>query len=78
MASYKVLVIDDEEDIVEEVVELLEDEDFSCLGVSDAKDALDLIKADRDIAVMLSDIRMPGMDGLEMARHVHSDIFEGR
>lgn len=66
----KVLIVDDEVEIVEEIIELLEDEGFDCVGVFSPTDALAMIESDRAIGTVLSDIRMPGMDGLVMARHI--------
>lgn len=68
--SSTVLVVDDEPDIVEEVVETLEDEGFECISAGNAADALDLLRSRADVSIVVSDIRMPGMDGLEMAQEV--------
>ncbi|MBT3237722.1 MAG: hybrid sensor histidine kinase/response regulator [Rhodospirillaceae bacterium] len=76
MAS-KVLIVDDEPDIVEEVVEQLEDEGLQCVSAFGAVQAMDLIKNDTDIGVVVTDIRMPGMDGLEMARRLNKN-YEGK
>lgn len=77
----KVLVVDDEPDILEEVLEQLQEEGINCLSATSAKAALDLVMGDPEIGVVVTDIRMPGMDGLEMARQMKStkmgdrDIF---
>jgi signal transduction histidine kinase len=62
-----VLVVDDEPDIVNEVLETLEDEGFACLGAGDGEAALALLRERPDIGIVVSDIRMPGMDGLALA-----------
>ncbi len=64
----KVLIVDDESGIVEEVVEQLEDEGMQCVSAYSAQQALELIRADSNIGVVVTDIRMPGMDGLQMSR----------
>jgi signal transduction histidine kinase len=69
----KVLVIDDEPDIVEEIVELLNDEGLVCEGVSDPEKALNMVEADREIGIIISDIRMPTMSGLELSRKLLQD-----
>jgi len=74
----KILIVDDEPDIVEEVVEQLEDEGLECVSAYSAVQALDLIKADTGIGIVVTDIRMPGMDGLEMARTLTSMYGETR
>jgi len=76
--SSKVLIVDDEPDIVEEVIEQLEDEGINCLSANSAKTALEMVMADPEINVVVTDIRMPGMDGLEMARQIKSTAMADR
>ncbi len=64
----KILIVDDEPGIVEEVVEQLEDEGMQCVSAYSALQALELIRADSSIGIVVTDIRMPGMDGLQMSR----------
>jgi len=74
----KVLIVDDEPDIVEEVFEQLEDEGLVCLSAFNAKSAMELVKVDPEIGIVVTDIRMPGMDGLEMARQLKANVAPGR
>ncbi len=74
----KVLIVDDEPDIVEEVMECLSEEGLSCLSAHNAADAIDLINTTADINVVVTDIRMPGMDGLDMARKLKADCGQDR
>lgn len=74
----KVLIVDDEYDIVEEVVEHLEDEGLECVPAHNAAEAMDLVKNDPEIGIVVTDIRMPGMDGLEMARELDKEYGETR
>lgn len=60
-----ILVVDDEPEIIEEIVEDLQFEGYSCRSAPDAHHALDTIADDESIGVIVSDIRMPSMDGLE-------------
>ena len=62
MPPYKVLIVDDEPDIVEEVVEQLEDDGLTCLSAFNAQTAMDLVRTDPEIGVIVTDIRMPGME----------------
>ncbi|MDR3529179.1 MAG: response regulator, partial [Rhodopila sp.] len=62
-----VLVVDDEPVLREEIVEYLQARGFEADAVSNGRDALDRLRADSSVTVMLSDIRMPEMDGLALA-----------
>jgi signal transduction histidine kinase len=63
-----VLVVDDEPVIREEIAEFLQTQGIRTEAVSNGEAALEQLDADHSIDVMLSDIRMPGMDGLTLAR----------
>ncbi len=78
LTTAKILIIDDEPDIVDEVVEQLEDEGLVCVSAYNAAQALELIEADTAIGVVVTDIRMPGMGGLEMARKLSDDYGDSR
>ncbi|ACA14818.1 PAS/PAC sensor hybrid histidine kinase [Methylobacterium sp. 4-46] len=67
-----ILAVDDEPDILVALEDLLEDE-FRVLTASRPADALALLAAEPDVAVIVSDQRMPGMTGdalLARAREV--------
>ncbi len=70
----KVLVVDDEPEIVQEEVELLCRAGFVCEAAGDARAAIDKIVAQPEIAVAVVDIKMPVMSGLEMARHLRDTL----
>lgn len=64
---YRVLVVDDEQDMREELAALLEDANFSVETANDGEEGLKKLLADEfDVAVV--DLRMPKMDGVEMIR----------
>ena len=62
--SKKVLIVDDEELIRESVAGILMDEGFDPIPVASAKDAFPVLEA-QEIDLVLLDIWMPGMDGME-------------
>ena len=62
----KVLVVDNEHFIVEELVELFEANGIDCLGCYSAAEALSKFHADEQIGVVLSDYRMPDMHGIQL------------
>ena len=60
----KVLVVDDEENILNAMKRHLRKQ-FRIETASDAKEGLERIAKDGPYSVILSDLRMPGMDGIE-------------
>ena len=64
-----VLVVDDEPDMVENVARILRRGAFACLTAGSAREALALVERDRP-DLILTDLRMPGMDGLALFRAV--------
>ena len=65
--EYPVLYVDDEVDNLR-VFELTFRRDFTVLTASSAKEGLELL-AKHPVAVVLSDQKMPGMQGVEFLRH---------
>lgn len=66
MAQGKILIADDEADIRELLGDFLEAEGYNCMLASDAFEAMDLFKANPDVDLVMSDIRMPGKTGLDL------------
>ncbi len=63
----KVLLVDDEKELVQTLSERLISRDVGTYAVFDGKQALDLIDDDKP-EIMVLDLRMPGMDGIEVLR----------
>lgn len=68
----KVLIVDDEQPARERLRQLLDDED-SYDVVGDAGNGLDAValSAELEPDIVLLDIRMPGLDGIETAHHLN-------
>lgn len=65
----KVLVVDDEPDVVEILRYNLNKENFNVMTAYNGKDAIELALNDRpDLIIM--DVRMPGMTGIETCREI--------
>jgi Response regulator receiver domain len=62
--KFKIIVIDDEELIAATVVEILNEEGFGATAVSNRAAAIELAK-DLQPNVVLSDVIMPGLNGVE-------------
>lgn len=65
----KILVIDDERNTREGLREALVD-DYDVLLAEDALKGLALLDANPDVCIALTDLRMPGMDGMDFIRTV--------
>ena len=61
----KILIVDDEEAMVFSLSEYLS-QYADCLGATSYDEALDVLKRDRDVSLVISDIRMPGKDGFDL------------
>ncbi|MCX6640052.1 MAG: response regulator [bacterium] len=61
----KILVVDDDPDIRSFCQDSLSNEDYQVCTTATGEEAIELTR-DQEFAVVLSDIRMPGMSGLEL------------
>ncbi|MGI6656255.1 MAG: response regulator [Desulfobulbus sp.] len=69
MNTLRVLIVDDEEDFRQTIVKRLNARKIQASGAGSGPEALELVKgADFDVIVL--DVKMPGMDGLETLRHI--------
>src|SRR6266849_1962186 len=66
----RILIVDDEDEIRQILLELLSAQ-FNCEGSSTAEEALDRL-GNSQFELVISDITMPGMSGLDMIPHVKS------
>ncbi|MSU89241.1 response regulator [Rhodobacteraceae bacterium 2CG4] len=66
-----VLVVEDEPLIRMEAIDMIEDAGFPTYGAGNADDAIALMERHADIAILFTDVEMPGsMDGLKLAAYV--------
>src|SRR6267143_5141976 len=65
-----ILIIDDDASIRQLLIEVLSDR-YACCEAESAEQALATLARD-DFDLVISDIRMGGMSGLELVPHVHS------
>jgi two-component system alkaline phosphatase synthesis response regulator PhoP len=68
----KILVVDDEPDILKIVSFRLGKAGYDIITAGDGKTALDLIRKERPDLILL-DLRIPVVDGYEVARQVKTD-----
>jgi len=62
-----ILVVDDDGDVRDVAISVLEHAGFAVLAASGAMDAFCLLEEHREIALMFTDVVMPGLDGLMLA-----------
>ena len=70
MTMRRVLVVDDEPDMVENCARILKRAGHQCLTATDPQRALALVDSERP-DLLLTDLKMPGMDGMEVLRRAH-------
>lgn len=69
--SYRILVVEDEPDLLESVVYTLRKDGLRPIAAANGEDALRLVRDERPDLVLL-DLMLPGMDGLEVCRRLRS------
>jgi len=72
MPKTRILVVDDEKDLVWAVRQSLSDEDYEVLTAYDGVEALDVARHHRPDLIVL-DIIMPRLDGLQVCRRLRRD-----
>jgi putative two-component system response regulator len=65
------LVVDDEPRLRQVLMRLMEGEGFVCLEASSGAEALDVLRR-TSVTLVLSDLRMPHMDGIELLRQIRA------
>lgn len=65
MSKKRVLIIDDDSRNIFALSATLRAKAFDCISCTNAQDALDLLKTDEVVDVILIDMMMPEMDGYE-------------
>ncbi|MEI7026441.1 response regulator [Paenibacillus sp. y28] len=71
MNKKKVLIVDDQNGIRVLLMEVFSSEGYNTFQASNGKTALEIVKRDVPDLVLL-DMKIPGMDGLEILKHIKS------
>ena len=69
----KILVVDDDIEIAELLEIYLKNEGYEPVMASDGKEAISKLNTNPDIALMVLDVMMPNMNGLEVVKIVRKD-----
>jgi DNA-binding response OmpR family regulator len=70
----KILIADDDREIAILISDALTDEGFECILSFSGESAFTMIKNTPDISLVILDIMMPDIDGLEICRRIRSSI----
>ena len=70
MTPARILIVDDEPDMVENCVRILTRAGYRCLTANDGDRGLAQLEAERP-DLLLTDLKMPGLDGLALLRRAH-------
>ncbi|HZK27458.1 MAG TPA: response regulator transcription factor [Thermoclostridium sp.] len=70
----KILIVDDDKEIALLISDTLTDEGYECLVAFDGKSTFTLINNNPDISLILLDIMLPDVDGLEILRQIRDTV----
>jgi DNA-binding NtrC family response regulator len=70
----RVLVIDNDSSMVLWVRSVLQAEGYECFSALSGEEALSTLRSTPDILVAISDIHMPGMDGITLLRNMSTTL----
>ena len=73
-AAEKVLLVDDQPDVLETAIGLFSHLGYDVLSASDGPQALDTLRRHADISILFSDVVMPGMSGVDLAKIVRREF----
>lgn len=66
----KILIVEDDNPMAQMCAKLIRRQGHTVLIANSGSDALAIVKAGGDVDLVLSDLRMPRMNGLELAGHL--------
>src|SRR5437763_13377537 len=69
---HRVLIVEDDEIFLRPLQRTLEVEGYDVLVAGSGEEAMELLKSD-DVDLVLTDKRLPGVDGVELVRQVKAD-----
>jgi two-component system OmpR family response regulator len=69
MEKFKMLIVDDEQDFLETIIKRLKARSIDVTGVESGYKALEVLD-NRNPDVIILDVKMPGMDGIETLREI--------
>ncbi len=76
MSRGTILIVDDEQDLLQIMEAIFSEAGLKCMSANKASAALDILTRHMEIDVIVSDLRMPEMDGLQFLEKIRSDYIE--
>lgn len=67
---YKILILDDEPCIVNLLKKFLSLKGFDPVGVGSGKEALEIMKSNSDLNLIITDMKMPDFSGIDILREM--------
>ena len=74
MDKTKILVVDDESRMRKLVKDFLVRQGYTVLEAADGMEAMDYFYEDKDIALIILDVMMPGIDGFDLCRRIREKV----
>lgn len=69
----KIMIVDDSKTIRQQVSFTLTKGGYQVVEAEDGQDGLEKLKANQDVAMIISDVNMPNMNGLEMVEKLKAN-----
>ena len=73
LAGKKVLIVDDDMRNIFALATVLEEHEMDTISADNGRDAIRMLQTEPDIDIVLMDIMMPEMDGMETMREIRND-----
>lgn len=70
MKDFKILIVEDDRDMADNCHKLFKRAGYDSIVTHSGKEALKVISRDHAIQIVLSDLKMPGMDGIELLQKI--------
>jgi len=70
-----IMLVDDEVSLVETLTKRLRKRNIQTISAFSGEECLETLKTNQDLDVIVLDVKMPGMDGLEMLKKIKAGFF---
>lgn len=69
MEKFRILVVDDEENMLQMLKTFFTEKEYSCLTAKNGVEALKILEKEQ-IDIVITDMKMPEMDGLDLLKNI--------